>query len=420
LYKIGIIGLGYVGLPLAIAFNKHYAVTGFDINHNRVEQLQCGNDVTNEVSLDELKSAHNINFTSKIADLVSCNIYIVTVPTPVLDDNTPDLKPISEASKRIGEILKVNDLIIFESTVYPGTTEEVCVPILEEASGKKLNLDFYVGYSPERINPGDKERSISDIVKLTSGSTPEIANKVDQLYKKIIGAGTFLCSCIKVAEAAKVIENTQRDINIAFANECSQIFDRIGIDTNEVIQAAGTKWNFNKFTPGLVGGHCISVDPYYLQFKAQKLGYEPRLLSAARQINDGVAHYAVSKFITYMIGKDIAVDGSSVLVLGATFKGNCPDTRNTQVSGIVYELTNKRVIVDLVDPLANPEDFFNEYGYQLLSDIPARKYDGIIVAVEHDYFKEMSREQIMKLCKANNVISDLKSIWPKDWSDHRL
>ena len=418
--KIGIIGLGYVGLPLAIAFNKHYAVTGFDINCNRVEQLQCGNDVTHEVSMDELKSAHNINFTSDISDLVSCNIYIVTVPTPVLDDNTPDLKPISEASERIGEILKVNDLIIFESTVYPGTTEEVCVPILEEASGKKLNLDFYVGYSPERINPGDKDRSISDIVKLTSGSTLETANKVDQLYKLIIGSGTFQCSSIKVAEAAKVIENTQRDINIAFANECSQIFDRIGIDTNEVMQAAGTKWNFNKFTPGLVGGHCISVDPYYLQYKAQKLGYEPRLLSAARQINDGMAHYAVSKFIDNMIDKNIDVDGSSVLVLGATFKGNCPDTRNTKVSGIIDELTNKGVHVNLVDPWASPEDFFNEYGYQLLSEIPSRQYDGIIVAVEHDYFKEMSREQIMKLCKANNVISDLKSIWPKDWSDHRL
>lgn len=418
--NIGIVGLGYVGLPLAMAFEKRYAVSGFDINHNRVEQLKSGNDVTNEISADELKNADKINFTTEISDLAPCSIYIVTVPTPVLEDNSPDLTPICEASKAIGAILKQNDIVVFESTVYPGATEEICVPILEEASGKKLNLDFFVGYSPERINPGDKDRSISDIIKLTSGSTPETAEEVDELYKEIIAAGTFKCSSIKVAEASKVIENTQRDINIAFANECSQILDRVGVDTHEVMQAAGTKWNFNKFTPGLVGGHCISVDPYYLIFKAHKLGYEPRLISAARQINDSMAHYAAKKFIDCLLEKDITLEGSEILVLGVTFKGNCPDTRNTKVSQLIEKLIDMGIIVDLVDPLADKDDFAYEYGHKLLSDIPPKKYDGIIAAVEHDDFKEMSKEQILTLCKETHVISDMKSIWPIDWSDTRL
>lgn len=402
--KIGIIGLGYVGLPLAAEFGKMVEVIGFDINTERIEELKKGYDRTREVETEELKGASKLRFSSDKEDLKKVNYFIVTVPTPVDDSKKPDLRPLISASKTVGSVLKKGDIVIYESTVYPGCTEEVCVPILEQTSGLKFNQDFYCGYSPERINPGDKLHRVTTIKKVTSGSTPEIAEKVDNLYKTIIKAGTHKASSIKVAEAAKVIENSQRDVNIAFVNELALIFDRIGIDTHEVLEAAGTKWNFLPFKPGLVGGHCIGVDPYYLTHKAESLGYHSQVILAGRKINDNMGIYIANCVIKLMAREDIAINKANVLVLGVTFKENCPDIRNSRVVDVVTELRSYGTNVDIYDPHADASEVKHEYG---LITIPTldKKYDGIVLAVGHNEFLDLDWDSIKH---EKTIIYDVK------------
>lgn len=414
--NIGVIGLGYVGLPLAVEFGKKFTVVGFDIHQQRVNELKSGHDRTLETSDEDLKEAVKLSYTINLDDLKPCNYYIVTVPTPIDSHKRPDLTPLIKASESVGKVLKKGDIVIYESTVYPGATEEECVPILEKFSGLKYNQDFYCGYSPERINPGDKVHTVTKILKVTSGSTPEIAKKVDDLYKSIITAGTFLASSIKVAEAAKVIENSQRDINIAFVNELSLIFNKIGIDTHEVLAAAGTKWNFLKFYPGLVGGHCIGVDPYYLTYKAQELGYNPEIILAGRRLNDNMGFYVANRVIRNMIRKGQTIAGSRVLVLGITFKENCPDIRNSRVIDVVAEFNDYLCKVDVFDPWADAGEVKHEYGLSLI-DKPGSDYDAVVLAVAHNEFKDMD---IRSFGKKEAVIYDIKGLLDKDMVDERL
>lgn len=418
--KIAIIGLGYVGLPLAVEFGKKFETLGFDINQKRIGELNAGRDSTLEVSVSELASTTSLRFSDNVSDLKNCNIYIVTVPTPIDDHKQPDLTHLIKVSEMLGKVVGRDDIIIYESTVYPGATEEKCVPAVEFVSGLKFNQDFYVGYSPERINPGDKEHRLANILKVTSGSTPEIAETVDQLYKSIIIAGTHKASSIKVAEAAKVIENTQRDVNIALINELSIIFSKLDIDTLEVLEAAGTKWNFLPFRPGLVGGHCIGVDPYYLTHKAQSVGYHPEMILAGRRLNDGMGEYVVSQLVKSMLKKRIQVDGSNVLIMGLTFKENCPDIRNTKIVDIISELKEYNINVDVTDPWCSSDEVEHEYGLSLIENPEKNNYDAIIVAVAHTKFRELGAEKIRELGKENHVVYDLKYILPKASVDIRL
>ncbi len=415
--NIAVIGLGYVGLPLAVEFGKIYNTIGFDINKKRIQELKEGIDSTLEVDSKNLKSAKKLKYTCNLDDIKECNYFIVTVPTPINKTNQPDLNPIIKASESIGKILKKGDIVIYESTVYPGVTEEICVPILEKNSKLKFNKDFFCGYSPERINPGDKEHTITKILKVTSGSTPKIAKEVDELYKSIITAGTHLASSIKVAEAAKVIENTQRDLNIAFVNELAIIFNKLGIDTTEVLEAAGTKWNFLKFKPGLVGGHCISVDPYYLTHKAQEIGYNPEIILAGRRLNDNMGLYVANQVIKLMIKNGSTIGNSKVLVLGITFKENCPDIRNSGVINVINELKEFGCCVDVYDPWADKDEVKNEYGIDLLEDLKLKTqdYDAIILAVAHDKFKDLDIQKSKK-----SVVYDIKSFLDKSQIDGRL
>ncbi len=411
--KIAIIGLGYVGLPLAHAFSKKYKVIGVDINPERIKELKSGFDRTRELNEFQVKECleNGMEFTTNIEDAKECNIYIVTVPTPINEENEPDLTPIKKSSEAVGSVLKKGDIVIYESTVYPGVTEEVCVPILEETSGLKFNKDFFCGYSPERINPGDKEHTVTKILKITSGSTPEIAKRVDELYKSIIEAGTHLAPSIKVAEAAKVIENTQRDVNIALMNELALIFDTMGIDTNAVIEAAATKWNFIKLTPGLVGGHCIGVDPYYLTYKAQELGYTPNLILGARQINNSMSKLIAEKAIKFMVKANKKLNGANVLILGVTFKENCPDMRNTKVVDIIKELKEYECNVDVYDYWVDKSDRESK-DLPFIDELPlnSKKYDSIIVAVAHDKFKDITKEQYESMSRGEPIVIDVKGI----------
>ena len=411
--KICLIGLGYVGLPLAIAFAKKFQVIGYDNNPFRIKELAKSHDRTFEVTNDLLNSVKkNITYTSNILDTKSCNIYIVAVPTPIDKVNTPDLTPLIKSSKIIGSVLNKNNIVIYESTVYPGVTEDICVPELEKSSGLKFNRDFYCGYSPERINPGDKVHTVTEILKVTSGSTPEIANYVDDLYKEIINAGTHSVSSIKVAEASKVIENTQRDVNIALINELALIFDQMGIDTNEVLEAAATKWNFIKLTPGLVGGHCIGVDPYYLTFKAEELGYQPNLILAARQINDGMSKYIANQTIKEMINASKVIKDSNVLILGVTFKEDCTDMRNTKVIGIIEELKKFGINVDVYDPWVDPKEKKKTYKHGIITNPleSNKKYDAIVVAVAHKQFKSYTDRDYSHLSNNKKIVIDIKNI----------
>lgn len=417
---IAIIGLGYVGLPLAVEFARQTPTVGFDINHHRIRELKTGIDRTLEVSTEELAEAPYLSFTSTPEDLAHCRIFIVTVPTPINRHKQPDLTPLIKASESIGKIMQAGCVVIYESTVYPGATEEVCIPILERESGLTFNVDFYAGYSPERINPGDKEHRVSTIMKVTSGSTPEVAQAVDDLYGRIITAGTHMASSIKVAEAAKVIENTQRDLNIALINELALIFDRLDIDTLEVLQAAGTKWNFLNFRPGLVGGHCISVDPYYLTHKAQEIGYHPQVILSGRQINDGMGAFVAERVIKMLTRKRIHVVGANVLILGLAFKENCPDLRNTRVVDIVTELENYHASVDVYDPWVDKKEALAEYGITPIEQPQAGQYDAIILAVAHQQFIALGSEAIRAFGKVENVLYDIKSVLPKDAVDARL
>jgi UDP-N-acetyl-D-galactosamine dehydrogenase len=420
--KIGIIGLGYVGLPLAVAFSKNQKVIGFDLNTNRITELGQFEDKTNEIGAEELRDAKkNLYLTSSSDDLKDCKIYIVTVPTPVDASKTPDLSCIRNACKTIGKYLKEGDVVIFESTVYPGATEEVAVPILEQVSRLKFNINFYCGYSPERANPGDKVHRLTNIIKVTSGSTHESALAIDELYKSIIKAGTYRATSIKVAEAAKVIENTQRDLNIALINELSLIFSKMQIDTNEVLSAASTKWNFLNFKPGLVGGHCIGVDPYYLTHKAQELGYIPDVILAGRRINDQMGKYVASVVLKFFLQKDLNVKGRKILILGFTFKEDCPDIRNTKVFDIVKELKEMHFQVDIYDPLVNSEDVLSEYGLDVLNQFPGScNYDGILLAVPHQQLLELGIDRIKSLGVNEALFFDLKGIYPRSHSDFRL
>lgn len=424
--RIAVIGLGYVGLPLAIEFSKLYDVVGFDVDITRVDELERGEDRTREANLEELnkvirsKSEHNtygLSFARQINILGDRNIYIVTVPTPIDQFKAPDLKPLISASRMIGSVLKVGDIIIYESTVYPGCTEEECIPVLEESSGLTFNVDFYAGYSPERINPGDKVNTLTNIKKVTSGSTPDIAERVDQLYRSILHAGTHKASSLKVAEASKAVENAQRDLNISFVNELALIFDRIGIDTTEVLEAAGSKWNFLKYKPGLVGGHCIGVDPYYLAHKAQSLGYHPQVILSGRRVNDNMGRFVADKVVKLMINKGIKVKGSSALILGITFKENCPDIRNTRVTDIYSELREFGIDVDIYDPWVDPQEVFREYGIRMLSQIPTQSYGAVIIAVSHDEFRKIDFETFKR---TGAVIFDTKSFIRRDLVDGRL
>jgi UDP-N-acetyl-D-galactosamine dehydrogenase len=419
--NIAIIGLGYVGLPLAVEFGKKRKVLGFDINAARIEELQSGQDHTLECSPEELKSALHLQYSHRAEDLRAAQVYIVTVPTPVDKANRPDMSPLVKASQTVGQVLKPGDIVIYESTVYPGATEEVCVPVLEAESGLKFNEDFYCGYSPERINPGDKEHRLPTIKKVTSGSTPEVADAVDALYRQIITAGTHKASSIKVAEAAKVIENTQRDVNIALMNELSLIFNRLGIDTLEVLEAACTKWNFLPFRPGLVGGHCIGVDPYYLTHKAQEVGYHPEVILAGRRINDGMAKHVADETVKLMLRKGIQVLGSRVLVLGLTFKENCPDVRNTKVVDVIEQLEGYRAIVDVYDPWVDLEETRRGYPLACLAAAPEVKtYDAIVIAVGHRQFAALGAEGIKAWCKPGAVIFDVKALLSRGEADGRL
>ena len=421
--KIAIIGLGYVGLPLAVAFAEQYSVVGFDINKARVGELNEGHDHTLEVEDELLQSvlngkdaAQGLYNTDQLSEIADCNVFIVTVPTPIDDDQNPDLTPLIKASEAVGSILKKGDIVIYESTVYPGATEEECVPLLERASGLKFNEDFYCGYSPERINPGDKEHTVKKILKVTSGSTPEMAEKIDQLYKSVITAGTYKAASIKVAEAAKVIENSQRDINIAFVNELAMIFNKMGIDTVDVLEAAGTKWNFLPFRPGLVGGHCIGVDPYYLAQKAKKTGYYPQILLAGRRLNNSIGPYVGNQLVKLLMKAGKVVNQSKVLVLGITFKENCPDIRNSRVIDIVLELEDFEIDVDVYDPWANTEEVQHEYNLTLKKDVNLKDYDGVVMAVAHNEFKGAFLDDLTE----GTIIYDVKSILPRDKVTARL
>ena len=417
---IAVIGLGYVGLPLAVEFGKHYKTIGFDINQNRIAELRQGIDGTLEVEKEELLSSSKLTFSSNVNDLNDANVYIVTVPTPVDDHKRPDLTPLIRASNMLGKVVSKGDVVVYESTVYPGATEEDCIPLIEKESGLRYNVDFFAGYSPERINPGDKEHRLTTIKKITSGSTPEIAEFVDSLYRSIVTAGTHKASSIRVAEAAKVIENTQRDLNIALVNELALIFNRMGIDTLDVLEAAGTKWNFLPFRPGLVGGHCIGVDPYYLTHKAQEVGYSPEVILAGRRINDGMGQYVVSQVVKKMLKKRIHIEDANVLILGLTFKENCPDIRNTRVVDLVREFNDYGANVDVFDPWVNPIDAQHEYDITPISEPPQGKYDAILLAVAHGQFREMGVEKIRKLGRRDCILYDIKSILPKDQVDGRL
>jgi UDP-N-acetyl-D-galactosamine dehydrogenase len=418
--KIAIIGLGYVGLPLAVEFGKTRAVIGFDINQTRIDALREGRDSTLEVSDDELGEAAHLSFTTDPADLAEANIYIVTVPTPIDAHKRPDLTPLIKASETLGRVLKRGDIVIYESTVYPGATEEDCVPVLEHVSGLTFNKDFFAGYSPERINPGDKTHRLPDIRKVTSGSTPEIAEEVDQLYASIITAGTYKAESIRVAEAAKVIENTQRDLNIALINELAMIFNKMGIDTEAVLKAAGTKWNFLPFRPGLVGGHCIGVDPYYLTHKAESIGYHPEIILAGRRLNDSMGAYVAGQLIKEMLKRDSRVRGARVLVMGVTFKENCPDLRNTRVTDVIAELREFGVKVDVFDPLVSAEEVKAQYDFDLVNDPAVGTYGGILLAVAHDQFVALGCDGIRQFGLPNHVLYDLKYVLPADASDLRL
>ncbi|MBA6342139.1 Vi polysaccharide biosynthesis UDP-N-acetylglucosamine C-6 dehydrogenase TviB [Colwellia sp. MB02u-10] len=418
--KIAVIGLGYVGLPLAVEFGKTYQTLGFDINQARITELNNGTDSTLEVSDEELAETTKLSYSCQPDDLKNSNVYIVTVPTPIDQHKQPDLTPLLKASEMLGKVISKNDIIIYESTVYPGATEEACIPVVEKASGLVYNKDFYAGYSPERINPGDKEHRVTNILKVTSGSTPEIATIVDNLYRSIIIAGTYKASSIKVAEAAKVIENTQRDVNIALINELSIIFNKLNIDTLEVLEAAGTKWNFLPFRPGLVGGHCIGVDPYYLTHKAQSVGYHPEMILAGRRLNDGMGAYVVSQLVKNMLHKRIQVEGANVLIMGLTFKENCPDLRNTKIVDIVSELKEYNMNVDITDPWCSSEQAQHEYNLSLTEKPETGHYDAIILAVAHNQFKGLGVDEIRKLGKQHHVLYDLKYILPKESVDMRL
>jgi UDP-N-acetyl-D-galactosamine dehydrogenase len=418
--RVGVVGLGYVGLPLAVEFGKHFDTVGFDVKPDRIAELKAGRDSTLETDRAELKAAARLTFTTNLKDLKRCRVFIVTVPTPIDEYKRPDLTPLVKASESVGQVLKKGDVVVYESTVYPGCTEEVCVPILERVSGLKFNVDFFGGYSPERINPGDKEHRLTTIRKITSGSTPEAAKFVDQLYRSIIKAGTHQASSIRVAEAAKVIENTQRDVNIALINELALIFNRLGIDTEEVLAAAGSKWNFLKFTPGLVGGHCIGVDPYYLTHKAQEIGYHPEMILAGRRLNDNMAIYVAQQIVKLMNDRRIHVKGARVLVLGATFKENCPDIRNSKVWDVVKELQKFGATVDVYDPWASAVDCKHEYGIRPVRTLEGRKYDAGVIAVAHREFREMGADGVRKFCKKNHVIYDIKHVFKAAEVDGRL
>jgi UDP-N-acetyl-D-galactosamine dehydrogenase len=413
--KIAIIGLGYVGLPLARLFATKYPVIGFDINQNRISELNSGQDSTLEVEEEVLKSVltstipedKGLYCSANLSDIADCNYYIVTVPTPVDKNNRPDLTPLYKSSETVGKVLKKDDIVIYESTVYPGVTEEECIPVLEKVSGLKFNVDFFAGYSPERINPGDKEHTVEKILKVTSGSTPEIGKKVDDLYKSVIIAGTHLAPTIKVAEAAKVIENSQRDINIAFVNELAKIFNLLEIDTHAVLEAAGTKWNFLPFRPGLVGGHCIGVDPYYLAQKAQEKGYHPEIILAGRRLNDSMGEYVASQVVKLMIKKGITINGANLLMLGITFKENCPDVRNTKIVDVVHALADYGIQVAIYDPWAKPEEVKHEYGLNTTNDLPNEAFDTVVLGVAHNEFKTIDYS---KLKKSNGVLFDVKGI----------
>ena len=410
--KIAVIGLGYVGLPLAVEFGRNALTVGFDINEKRIGQLQKGVDVTLETSADELTAASQLSFTTSLEDLSDCNVYIVTVPTPIDRNKRPDLTPLIKASQAIGQVISKGNVVIYESTVYPGATEEDCIPVVEQVSGLTYNIDFYAGYSPERINPGDKEHRLPSIVKVTSGSTPDVAQFVDGLYKTIITAGTHLAPTIKVAEAAKVIENTQRDVNIALINELALIFDLLGISISDVLDAAGTKWNFLPFRPGLVGGHCIGVDPYYLTHKAQEVGYHPEVVLAGRRINDGMGAYVAGRFVREMIQRDVKIKGARVLVMGLSFKENCPDLRNTRVVDIISELESFGVVVDVHDPWVDAAEAKHEYGIDLVTSPEPGSFDGVVLAVAHAEFAENGGTIACNLVKKGGALFDVKGILP--------
>jgi len=418
--KICVIGQGYVGLPLAVEFGKKYPTIGFDIKEDRIEELNKGIDSTLECSAEELAEAKLISFTTQLQDIADANVYIVTVPTPIDDYKTPNLTPLIKASEMLGKVVKQGDYVIYESTVYPGATEEDCIPLIEQGSGLTLNKDFFAGYSPERINPGDKEHRVTNILKVTSGSTPEAADFIDQLYASIITAGTHKASSIRVAEAAKVIENTQRDVNIALVNELSLIFDKMGIDTLEVLEAAGTKWNFLPFRPGLVGGHCIGVDPYYLTYKAQSIGYHPEIILSGRRINDNMSGHIAEKVLRLMTEKKIQMVDANILVMGLTFKENCPDIRNTKVIDVINELDGFHANIDVYDPWADNNEVKAEYGLDLVDTLENGRYDAILACVSHDEIKALSGEQLKALCKPNHIIYDVKHIFDKDLVDGRL
>ncbi|MGA7982844.1 MAG: Vi polysaccharide biosynthesis UDP-N-acetylglucosamine C-6 dehydrogenase TviB [Chromatiaceae bacterium] len=418
--RIGIIGLGYVGLPLAVEFGKRYPTVGYDTNAARIAELRQGMDSSLEVEPHELTHATKLTYAASTEDVADCNLYVVTVPTPINAHKEPDLRPLQSASRTLGGVLKPGDIVVYESTVYPGATEEVCVPILEQVSGLRFNEDFYVGYSPERINPGDKEHRLINIKKVTSGSTPEVADFVDRLYRSVVVAGTHKASSIRVAEAAKVIENTQRDVNIALINELSIIFNRLGIDTQEVLEAAGSKWNFLPFRPGLVGGHCIGVDPYYLTHKAQAIGYHPEIILAGRRLNDSMGSYVVGRLIKLMMRRNLIHEGSRVLVLGLTFKENCPDLRNTRVVDIVRELGDYGIGCDLYDPWVDPAQAESEYGIRPIGEPSRGIYDAIILAVAHRQFRELGVDQIRKFGRPDAVLYDVKHLFPAASVDGRL
>ena len=418
--SIAIIGLGYVGLPLAVEFGKQKPTIGFDINQQRIAELLAGHDYTLETSAEELKQAVNLRYTYDFTTLKQSNFFIVTVPTPIDDFKQPDLTPLIKSSETIGQVLKKGDIVVYESTVYPGATEEVCIPVLEKVSGLKFNHDFFVGYSPERINPGDKQRRVTNILKITSGSTPEVADYIDQVYQLIIDAGTYKAPSIKVAEAAKVIENTQRDVNIALINELALIFNKLDIDTEEVLKAAGTKWNFLPFRPGLVGGHCIGVDPYYLTHKAQSIGLHPEIILAARRLNDRMGEYVATQLIKEMVKQRIQVVGSKILIMGLSFKENCPDIRNTKIVDMVKALKEYDLDLDIYDPWVDDTEVQHEYGLAPIKELHQGQYDAIVLAVAHDQFKSMTIDQFKQLGKEKHVLYDLKYVLDKEQSNIRL
>lgn len=419
--RIAVIGLGYVGLPLAVEFSKHFPTVGFDINASRITELRDGHDSTREVAEDELASAGRLRYSDALEQIADCNVYIITVPTPIDSAKRPDLGALQSASRTVGKVLTRGDIVIYESTVYPGATEEDCAPVLASVSGLFLNKDFFLGYSPERINPGDKDHRLPDIRKITAGSTPEVAEFVDLLYRQIILAGTHKASSIRVAEAAKVIENTQRDVNIALINELALIFNRMNLDTIEVLEAAGTKWNFLNFRPGLVGGHCIGVDPYYLTHKSQEIGYHPEMILAGRRINDNMGIYVAGSVVRLMVLKGMLLPSSRILIMGITFKENCPDVRNTRVVDVIAELATYGAQVDVYDPWADPAEVEAEYGIAVSNELPpAGTYDGIVIAVGHREFAAMDPADIRALGKSGHVIYDIKNVLPVEYVDGRL